>query len=189
MPEAIQNILNRIRDWWGKFSTRQKAAIISSAAVVVVALIILGVVMTRPRYVALVTATDAKQASSIKEALDGADQTIDYKQDDSALVFTVNAKDQSRARMVLGAADIPTEGFTINDALDGSFSTTEADKKRKYTVYLEDRLAKDLESLENVDAARVNLNIPDDDGTLIANEMPSYGEAILTLRREKEALA
>ena len=44
MPERIQQILNRIVEWWKNFSTRQKALIISIAAVVAVAFSILGFV-------------------------------------------------------------------------------------------------------------------------------------------------
>ena len=46
MPERVQQILNRIVEWWKNFNTRQKALIISIAAVVVVAFSILGFVMT-----------------------------------------------------------------------------------------------------------------------------------------------
>ena len=37
MPERIQQILNKILEWWKNFNTKQKALIISIAAVVVVA--------------------------------------------------------------------------------------------------------------------------------------------------------
>ena len=55
MPERVQQILNRIVEWWKNFNTRQKALIISIAAVVVVAFSILGFVMTRPTMVNLIT--------------------------------------------------------------------------------------------------------------------------------------
>ena len=48
MPENVQKILNKIKDWWGKFSTKQKTLIISLAAVVAVALGILGIVRDQP---------------------------------------------------------------------------------------------------------------------------------------------
>ena len=70
MPERIQQILNRIMEWWKHFSTRQKALIISIAAVVAVAFSILGFVMTRPTMVNLITCDSAKQASSVKDLLD-----------------------------------------------------------------------------------------------------------------------
>lgn len=43
MPERIQQILNRIVEWWKNFSTRQKALIISIAAVVARGIFHLGI--------------------------------------------------------------------------------------------------------------------------------------------------
>ena len=45
MPEKLKQILNKIAEWWKKFSTKQKALIISIVAVVVVALAILAAVV------------------------------------------------------------------------------------------------------------------------------------------------
>ena len=41
MPEQVQNILNKITEWWKKFNTKQKALLISIVAVIIVALAIL----------------------------------------------------------------------------------------------------------------------------------------------------
>ena len=64
MPERIQAILNRIREWWEKFTTKQKAAIISGVAVVIIALIILIVIFARPKTRVLKTASDAAEAET-----------------------------------------------------------------------------------------------------------------------------
>lgn len=181
MPEQIQNILNRISEWWKHFSTRQKAAIISAAAIVIVALVILGTTMSRPTYTTLATATDTKEASEIKSALDGSDTTLDYKVSDDGLTFMINTKQASTARLLLGSNGIPSTGYSIDDALSGSFSTTEADKTKKYQVYLESKLEKDIESIGIVDSASVSLHIPEKDGTLIANSEPSYASVVLSL--------
>ena len=39
-------------------------------------------------------------------------------------------KDYGDSNVVLGSNSIPASGYTINDAIDGSFSTTEADKQK-----------------------------------------------------------
>lgn len=184
MPEQLQRILNRISEWWKHFSTRQKAAIISTAAIVVVALSILGVTMTKPTYTPLVTASDTAEAATIKKALDGADETIDYKQSQDGLTFSVNTKQEAAARLTLGSNGIPSEGYSIDDALNGSFSTTEADKTKKYQVYLESQLAKDIESIDAVDSATVSLNIPANDGTIISKQKDSHAAIILKLNKD-----
>ena len=48
MPEQVQNILNKITEWWKKFNTKQKALLISIVAVIIVALIcaVAGTILT-----------------------------------------------------------------------------------------------------------------------------------------------
>ena len=71
MPENVQNILNKIKDWWKKFSTKQKTLLISITAVVIVALAILAAVMSRPKMVQLITCENATQASEVNKLLEG----------------------------------------------------------------------------------------------------------------------
>ena len=182
MPERVQQILNRIVEWWKNFNTRQKALIISIAAVVVVAFSILGCVMTRPTMVNLITCDSAKQASSVKELLDS--NSITYEVSDDGLTYSVKKEDRANATILLGSNDIPSEGFSINDAIDGSFSTTEADKSKKYQLYLEEKFADDLETISNISKAQVTLSLPEDDGTIISKEEEAYASIILQLNDE-----
>lgn len=48
--------------------------------------------------------------------------------------------------MALGDNGIPAQAYSIDNVTDGSFSTTEADKQKKYQVYLEDKLKDHLEN-------------------------------------------
>ena len=65
MPENVQNILNKINEWWKKFSVKQKTLLVSITAVIVLALVILAVVMNQPDMVSLITCVNAKQASQV----------------------------------------------------------------------------------------------------------------------------
>ena len=58
MPEQIQAIINRILEWWRKFTKRQQVLIVSITAVVLVSFIILALVITRPNYVELIKCED-----------------------------------------------------------------------------------------------------------------------------------
>lgn len=179
MPEQIQKILNRIMEWWKKFNTKQKAILISSTAVVLIALVILGVSVSRPTYVPLVTCEDTAKAAEVKKVLEG-DGSIDYKVSDDGLSFTVNQKNQATAEILLGENNIPSDGYSINDAVDGSMSSTAADKQKKYKLYMEERFAKRLESLSNVESATVDLTLPDDDGTILSKD--EQAKAAVTLK-------
>ena len=100
------------------------------------------------------------------------------------LTYSVKKEDRANATILLGSNDIPSEGFSINDAIDGSFSTTEADKSKKYQLYLEEKFADDLETISNISKAQVTLSLPADDGTIISKEEEAYASIILQLNDE-----
>lgn len=188
MPERIQNIFKKIVEWWKKFTSRQKALIISAVSVVAIALIILGVVATRPDKMTLVTATDATQAQSIKDLLDG--DSIKYSQSEDGMTFTIDKKDEADATILLGQNGIYSNGYTgtksdetygFSNVVDGSFTTTESDKQRKETYFMQKQMEKYLKTLSNVKDAQVNLSVPDDDGTLAAKQEESSASVMLDL--------
>lgn len=156
MPERLKAILDKITAWWKKFNTKQRSVLISIVAVVIVALVILGVVISRPTQVELVEAQSASEASTIKGVLE--DNNISYEVD-SKLVFFVNKSDEVNAIMALGDNGIPAQAYSIDNVTDGSFSTTEADKQKKYQVYLEDKLKDHLEKQSYVNEASVDITM------------------------------
>ena len=89
-----------------------------------------------------------------------------------------------RRRFCFGQNGVPTEGFSIDNVFDGGFSSTEADKTKKYKLYLENYFADQLETLSNVESASVTLDIRNDDGTILAREQDSYAAVILTLNSD-----
>lgn len=184
MPEQLQNILNRIQEWWKGFNTRQKVLLVSIVAVVILAFALLYYSMSRPVMVPLHKCETAEEASKIKELLEG--ENIYYETSEDGMDYSVKKEDASTANILLGTNEIPSEGYGIDDVLDGSFSTTEADKKKKYQLYLEEKFADSLETLSNVSSADVTLNIPEDDGTIIAKDQDSYANVVLTLSEKMD---
>lgn len=180
MPEQLQRIINRIIEWWKKFTTKQKVVIISAASVVIIALIILIIVVSRPETMTLISCDSAEQSKTVQDLLDG--ESITYTTDDSGLIITINKEDEARANILLGTNDIKSDGYDISDVIDGSFSTTEADKEKKYKLYLEERFAEHLSALNTVESAEVTLNLPSNDGTLSSQKEEAYANVILHLK-------
>lgn len=183
MPEQVQKILDKIVEWWKKYSTKQKVLLGSIAATVILALVILTMVVSQPTMVTLIECETTAQAGEVKELLDG-DGGVAYEMSQDGLIFYVDEKDEATASILLGTNSIPTDGFTIDDVVDRGFGTTEADKTKLYRAYLEDRFAKHLTTLNNVEEAYVTLDIPYDDGTILAREQDSYASVILSLAAE-----
>ncbi|MBO5302601.1 MAG: flagellar biosynthesis protein [Lachnospiraceae bacterium] len=182
MPENVQKIVDKVKEWWLKFSTKQKTLVISITAVVVLALVILTAVMTQPKLVTIISCENTTQSGEVKKLLE--DEGIYYEVSDDGLTFQVNQEDEANASILLGSNEIPTEGYGIEDVFDGSFSTTESDKSKKYQLYLEGKFEDQLATISNIENASVSLSIPEDDGTIISMNEETYASVILTLNGE-----
>ena len=180
MADRLKALWQKILDWWNQFTAKQKTLIVGAGSVILLTIIILVSVLNKPQYVLLVNANSTKEASEIKELLDS--NSINYKMSDDGLEFKVLKKDQGNASLLLGANDIQSYAYTIDNVTDGSFSTTESDKQKKYVLYLESRLESDfINRFTDIKSANVQLHIPDNDGTLIGNQEESSASILLEL--------
>ncbi|MBO6014987.1 MAG: flagellar M-ring protein FliF [Lachnospiraceae bacterium] len=180
--ERLQELWKKIQDWWKKFTPKQKTIIICSAAGAFLALSILTYVLTRPQYTVLATCESTKEASQITDLLNEAN--IGNKVSADGLQISVVKSKVSDANLLLGANDIPTVTYSIDNVLEGGLSTTESDKQKRYLVLLESELEKTLERNEVVEKADVTLTIPADDGTLISRDEQSTAAVVLELSGE-----
>lgn len=179
----LKTLPGKFMTWWNKFSSKQKTAIISIGAGIVIAFSILIMVLTRTQYVTLVTCDNTTKAAEVQAILDGG-EGIDYQVSDNGLVFSVNKKQLATANLLLGSNNILSDTFKIEDVVSGGLTTTEADKQKLYTAYKEDALETMLEEMSFVDSATVNLNIPTDNGTLIAQKADASANVMLALNSE-----
>ena len=180
MAERLRALWQKVLDWWNQFTARQKTLIVGAGAVILITIIILVTVLNQPQYVLLVQANSTKEASQIKELLDS--NTINYKLSDDGLEFKILKKDQADANLLLGANDIQSYAYSIDNVTESSFSTTESDKQKKYVLYLESRLEQDfMAKFDAIKSANIDLHIPDNDGTLIGNQEESSAWILLEL--------
>ncbi len=177
--EFGKKILDRVKEWWNKFQPKQKTLIIGIGVALLLAVSILIFVLAKKQYVPLASCESTKEAAAIRDLLDG--QDLDYDISSDGLNFQILKSQEADASLLLGANDIPTAAYTLEDVVDGSFSTTEADKQKKYKYYKESRMEDHLEHMQAITEATVDITIPDDNGTLIAQNLESYASVMLTL--------
>ncbi len=183
MADRLKELLSKILEWWNKFSTKQKTFIISAGAGIILALAVLITLLTRPRYVLLLNCETQKQAAEVTELLEG--EGMDYEVSDDAYQIRINKRQEAKASMLLARNDIQSFSYTIDNVTEGGFSTTEADKQKRYEFYLESRMANDILAMfEQVEKAVVEYYLPEQDGTLIASKEDSGATVILTLKEE-----
>ncbi len=179
MADRIRELPKRLMEWWNKFTSKQKTLIICVAAGVILLLGILATVLTRPQYVLLVSSESTKEASEVTDLLEGAE--LKYIVSDDGLQISILKDQIADANLLLGANNIPTASYDIENVFTGGFSTTESDKQKRYQLYCESRLEEDLIAYQFVKVANVQLSIPTDDGTLIAEDEESFASIILEL--------
>ncbi len=180
--ERLRELLNRIMEWWNRFSAKQKTLIVTGIALVVLAIVVIVSRLTQPQYVLLKECENTKEAAEVRDLLE--EEELKYTISDDGLTIQVLRDQISDANLLLGANNIQSAEYGIDNVVDGSFSTTESDKQKKYIVYLEDSLERDIAKFEAVKNANVRLDIPEDDGTLIAEEQESSAWVLLELKDE-----
>ena len=181
MADRLKAIPTKLLEWWNKYTSKQKTIIISIAAGVVLALAILVTVLTRPQYETLVVCESTKESAAIIELLEGASPAIDYIYSEDGYQIKVEKSQVGQANVLLGANNIPTVRMTINDVTSGGLTTTESDKIKLYKAYQEEMLEADLESMGNIISANVDLHIPEDNGTMIAQNEDASAAIMLEL--------
>ena len=178
----FKSLPHRFLSWWEKFTARQKKAIIALAVVLVACFALMIYLVSRPTYVNIYSAESAKEAQEVIDLLSS--NEIGYKTNEDGLIIKINKKDYTAASLLLGSNDIYADSFSIDNVTSGGFSTTEADKQRRHVVYLQKFMEESLRTYTFVKNARVTLNIPSDDGTLIAKNTEKSASVILDLSGE-----
>jgi len=180
MVEKIKELWAKVLEWWNKFTTKQKTAIVGVAAAVIFAFAILIWVFSQPTFIELGRYETTAEAAEVVDLLEGAE--IEYKTSTDGLQVLVKEEDKATASLALGASGFTTTTMTIDDVTSGGFSTTESDKQKRYVALRQSELEDIIESMEAVKVARVQLSVPEQDGTLIATTQETSATIFLELQ-------
>ena len=175
----FRSLPQRFINWWEKFSRRQKITISAIAVFTIIAFAVLIFAATRPKYVIIHKSQSAKEANEVIELLNS--NEIGYITSIDGLDISIDRKDYTKANLLLGSNRISTEAMTIDNVTSGGLFSTESDTQKKYIVYLQDFMKEELESYSFVKSAAIQLNIPEQDGTLISRNKESYAAVQLEL--------
>lgn len=181
--EWLKSLPKKFLDWWEHFTSRQKIAIAALAVGVIAAFVILIVSVAKPQYIRIYRAETPADAQTALDLLEGADG-MDYHTSEDGLEIFINRKNYTEANLLLGSNNIYTSAFGIDNVSEGGFTTTEADRQRRYVKYLESMMEETLETYTFVREATVQLTVPQDDGTMISQQKETSAGVMLTLSGE-----
>lgn len=179
MIERLKEIAARILAWWNKFTSRQKTIIVSITAVVIFTFAILIIVISRPKYVEIRTCESPSEAAKVMDILN--DAGVRHKESSDLMTIQVEAGQQTLARYALASSGYTSNSPQLSDYMDTSMSTTASDREKQYKEFKEAELEDTLSVISAVDHVQVILDIPPQNGTLLAQQEDSSAYIQLTL--------
>ena len=182
MLDRLKKIPEKLLEIWKKWTKTQRTIIISAVAVFIVSVGLLAYVLSRPDYQVLTTCKDYTELSQVTTLLN--DNNYAYTVDDNTLVVKVKKANLTDAKMVIATANIKSDGYSWDDAMKSSFTTTESDKNKQMQHYLESQFEKDLESMDGIDSATVHVDLADDTNSFYKTTSESSVSVIVSANKE-----
>lgn len=183
MNERINKAREKAVEFWNKYNNKQRALMIGVTIGVIVLMVVLYSMFTKPSYIVLVESSSADTISDVKEELGAAG--IKYKISNAAgggYVVKVEKKDKINAEMAIATSGVIAHEYTIDQALSGGMTTTEADKEKRYKAYIEDKLRVSLENLDYIKAAKVQITVPESKLSVLDSDEESTAAVVLKLK-------
>ena len=182
MADRLREIPAKVLEWWNKFTARQKTIIIAITAVVIFTLAIIIYAFTRPSYTRLGTYENTTVAAEIIKILD--DAAISHRESADLLTIEVESGKLPQANYAIAVAGYLPDELKYENFVNSGMGATNYDKANQYTIFLQRQLEQQFSTLSSVKKVQVNLHIPEQNGTLMRQEVVSSAYIQLTLNGE-----
>jgi len=188
MPSS-KNVVEQGKQFWASRTGRQKMLLLGSAAVTVLILTVFVRLLSTPDYKPLYKDLDPSDAQALATQLDS--QNIPHQISADGKTVSVPADKLDAARMQTASQGQPHSGrmgFELFDKM--SWGQTEFDEKVAYQRALEGELERTIQTLSDVEQARVHIVLPTD-SVFLDRQRNAKAAVILKLRHNglsKEAV-
>lgn len=181
--DTLKKYWENINEKWNKLSVLNKRLIIGASAIFVIVLSVSLFFLLKTNYVQLFEEdVDSTTLSAVVGVLD--DNSYKYKLTSTGNNVLVPEDALSKVKLAISGTELPNAKFTWKDAIDtNTLGMTDKDKQNVFLLAAKDSLAADLEMIEGVKSATVNLTLPDDDVFAIKSTQKSQAAVALTLTR------
>ena len=179
MP-GLNNTAEQAKHFWATRSGRQRMFLVGGAGATVALLMLFVRMLGAPNFQPLFTNLDPSDAQTIAAQLQA--QGIPHQVSPDGKTISVPEDKVDAARMQAAAQGVPHTGqmgFELFDKL--SWGQTEFDEKVDYQRALEGELERSIETLSDVESARVNLVMPTD-SVFLDQQQGAKASVVLKLR-------
>jgi flagellar M-ring protein FliF len=174
-------ITAQLKQFWSSRNGRQKAFLVGGAAATALMLALFVRLIGTPDYKPLFTGLEPADAQALTAKLDA--QGIPHQASADGKTISVPADKLDSARMQTAAEGQPHSGrlgFELFDKM--SWGQTEFDEKVAYQRAMEGELGRSIQTLSDVESARVHLVMPTD-SVFLDRQRSAKASVILKLKR------
>ncbi|MGP8258722.1 MAG: flagellar basal-body MS-ring/collar protein FliF [Acidobacteriaceae bacterium] len=172
----------QIKQFWATRTTGQKGFLLAGAGATVLLLALFVQLIGTPDYKPLYTGLEAADAQTLTAQLDA--QGIPHQASADGKTISVPADKLDAARLQTAAQGAPHSGRMGFELFDkASWGQTEFDEKVTYQRALEGELERTIETLSDVESARVHIVMPTD-SVFADNQRGAKASVILKLRHD-----
>jgi len=161
--ESLVNVLKQpaaqVKESWLKLNLNQKVMAAGAVLLLLSTLVFAASKSGGGQYEVLYTDLSQKDAAAIVEKLD--EEKIAYNLADNGSTIMVPAEFKYTTRLKLASENLPLGEVGFELFRESSFGETQTDKKVKYREALQGELARTIQRLDSVQAAKVNIAIPE----------------------------
>lgn len=159
MQERIKEIPKRFKEFWDRYTGKQKTIIIAVICVVLAAVGFTAWLVSRPAWTKFQAFENLDDANAMVNALD--DAGIAYKASDNGLTLYVKESDMTNALYTMSDNNLVDKGYTWDKAFENSMSTTENEKTQKRILALQSQIKSSMIEYSFIDDADVFIDIPE----------------------------
>lgn len=167
--------LDRIKDFWGNLSGKNKKITISAAVGILLISAAIAVMFNKTDYALLFSGMNDEEAQKVVSLLHETGVTYRYNQDGKIYVPNQEADD---IRMEMALEGYPQSGFSYDVLLNNSgMMSTESDKETYKLYDLQNRIGNTIRNIDGVKSAVVTINLAKDDKFVLSNDTKEKASA------------
>jgi flagellar M-ring protein FliF len=178
----LKNKLNGTAQKWRELENGKKTAIIITSCVIVTAIIISVSFLTKPKYEPLFTNMAPEDMAKVAEQLK--QDKVDYKLEGTTILVPKDKVEDTRLS-VISAGTLPSEGKGFELFDENKFGITDSESKVMYQRALETELERTIKAFDEVEYARVHLNMSEP-SAFVRDEQPASASVTLKFKNNKK---